>query len=108
MKHKALIQAALDGKEIQYRKFGGSWCTFGKDVRFAVANMAAEYPSFEYRIKPESVPDRVAYTGAFVDWTPNDLEKWLNWCRAQKVLPIKITIKTDENGVETQHVEIVK
>ena len=60
MKHAALIQAALDGKFIQYRKIGRTqWSTF-TDTRLAISNLASEYPSFEYRIKPKE--DVVLYS----------------------------------------------
>jgi hypothetical protein len=66
MKHADLIRAALDGKKIQCRQMTGNgwgyyptkWETF-PDTRLAVADMAAEYGAFEYRLEPK--PDEVKY-----------------------------------------------
>jgi hypothetical protein len=67
MKHADLIRAALDGKKVQYRAVSGKsircsypteWKTFA-DTRLAVADMAAEYGAFEYRLEPK--PDVVRY-----------------------------------------------
>lgn len=62
MKHEDLIRDALNGITIEVRRIFptvGEWTSFGKDVRLAVANMAQEYPSYEYRREP--VPDIVCY-----------------------------------------------
>jgi hypothetical protein len=68
MKHADLIRAALDGKKIQCRQMTGNgwgyypteWRTFA-DTRLAVADMAAGYTAFEYRLEPEPKPDVVRY-----------------------------------------------
>lgn len=67
MRHELLIQAAIDGKAIQCRSSSWNnrqWVTF-KDKRGAVAHMAAEYGSYEYRIEPEPVPDVVKYQNLY-------------------------------------------
>jgi hypothetical protein len=55
-KHAELIKAWADGAEIQYKPIDGVWVT--------------EEPlwceEYEYRIKPESKPDVVRYTQAFM------------------------------------------
>jgi hypothetical protein len=74
VKHAELIRAALDGKRIQVRRRGTAkvpgyypWETI-RDQRLAIADMAAEYPSFEYRLEPK--PDRVEFLswGVGVGW----------------------------------------
>lgn len=51
-KHAALIKAWADGAEIEYR-------IYGTEEWFPCHAVVGWYPSYEYRIKPESKPDVV-------------------------------------------------
>ena len=70
------------------------------------------YDSYEYRIKPEPVPDRVSHIVLSVG-RPWDAPVQTRWYKNLQLglnaheVQIRLTIKTDENGVETRHVELV-
>lgn len=130
MKCKPYVEALLDGKTIQWRYLHGvsSWEDFGS-FRDAMVHFGV-YPDnmarIEYRIKPDPVPDRVQYICMGPVTKPNRPAGWDNdgsykihpsqqstWGktgeqRREGRYQLKLTIKTDENGVETHHVELVK
>jgi hypothetical protein len=108
MRYADLIRAVLDGKIIQFRgrkTDPQKWLDFD-DGRRAIMNLASEGEYFEYRIKPEPIPDKVWYA-TVTDWRPNNLKNWIDSARHQGWAPVKLTIKTDDNGVETRTVELL-
>lgn len=110
MKHRDLIIAAMDGKQFQVRLKGGLWSNWTLPTVFNhfhhIPNGKAEW---EYRIKPEPVPDKVSYgTAGFATVTEASRDEWVETVRKVKFVPVKVITKTDENGVVTEHVEIVK
>lgn len=126
MKHRELLQAAIDGKTIQLQDQA--------DKKWTALPLAAAlydlvtYPNLVYRIAPEPIPDQVYYDvirtkkgGVKVIGSKFDgpapykslesLKKaWAQDDAAglQKVIYVKLTIKTDTNGKETKTVEIVE
>jgi hypothetical protein len=108
MRYADLIRAVLDGKIIQFRgrkTDPQKWLDFD-DGRRAIMNLASEGEYFEYRIKPEPVADKVWYS-TVNDWQPLQPLAWANNARERGCVPIKVTIKTDDNGVETRSVELL-
>lgn len=109
MKYAELIRAALDGKPIQNRIIGKiTWFDF-ESTRLAVAHLAGESSSYEYRIKPEPVPDKVYFgiTAAPKLITEADFRHWKERSPEVYMHIVKVTVKTDENGKETKIVELV-
>lgn len=104
MKHRDLIIAAMDGKPFQVRIPSGPWYPW--NVR-SVLEHFSKFPNgceqWEYRIKPEPVPDKVFQTVAHFHEKGKD-----NCPMLMAARQIKLTWKTDDNGVVTEHVEIVK
>lgn len=107
------IKAWADGKEIQFRTIRGTWYSFGETER---ASPAFNRRILEWRVKPEPVPDEVYYDVIRTCRSPEGKEKhneyvYRNLQQLQRAWPdqmyVKLTIKTDENGRETQHVELV-
>lgn len=109
-RNKPLIQAALDGKVIQYRNpHRGLTNWHDADARTAIQLMIhTGYLDNEYRIRPEPVPDKVAF--GWVSQESNVAEDYMRKLKEKNptLYLVKVTIKTDENGVETKHVEIVE
>lgn len=128
MKHRDLIVAAMDGKTIQWRYKKtittnlGAWAQFYSPAA-AVQTMCSpahqlEAQQCDFRIQPESVPDKVAYDVLRSTRQSNDVFKephnqpyidaeavrrvWGANCHV-----VRLTIKTDEDGVETKIVELV-
>lgn len=109
MKHRDLIIAAMDGKPIQWSyPPGQTWHTF-QSISAAVACMAVHKDAYTFRIKSGPVPDKVWYGVVQKDATLELLERfWRPSVTAGDATILKVTVKTDENGVKTQTVEIVK
>lgn len=118
MKHRDLIVAAMDGKIIQYKFTDAAaglktnWMSLSSAA--SAVSLLVIYPdSYEYRIKPELVPDKVSF-GVIAnpeEFTESEVRSWKDFINGGKhsyTHLVKLTIKTDENGVETEHVEIVK
>lgn len=113
MKHRELIIAAMDGKIIQYKCINGpAWIALNSAA--STINLLAIYPdSYQYRIKPEPVPDKVSF-GVIADADISGEEEVRTWMSHKQCNTpyythmVKLTTKTDDNGVVTEHVEIVK
>jgi hypothetical protein len=115
MKHADLIRGAVDGKTVQwkytdYRSINAGldrgWHKF--DMQLLLLHFG-NYPNgqegVDYRIEPKPIPDKVWYDVL-------GLHRFSDLHAAQQHfgkerLYLKLTIKTDEDGVETKTVEIV-
>lgn len=92
MIHEALIRAALDGKEVQYRRDSFSWRSFATR-REAVAALAAEYGSWQFRLKPK-----------------DDVVEYRNIYRVPRATTAHTTLKEckDQQPLGSNHVAIEK
>lgn len=110
MKHRDLIIAAMDGKPFQVARAQGPWYPWNvESVLLHFSKFPDGCNGWKYRIKPEPVPDAI-YAGTFTFFLEGGrvgLEKFplVNSTVFRK---LRLTLKTDDNGVVTEYVEIVK
>jgi hypothetical protein len=110
---RTLLHAALDGKKLQWRGCAKAWVDFapsyGELPGFAhfVSNPAGA-DGYEYRIKPDPIPDKVIYGIAGLAYTETSIRRWVKEeVAGNKSMIVKLTVKTDEDGNETTTAEVI-
>jgi hypothetical protein len=118
VKHLDLIKAVLGSKEgavpvLEYRSVNTDWklVNFESTPPSTVINWLTtpHGQAMEVRKKPEPIPDQVFYDSVRKS-TRITLDNLKTMWRGalDEVDFVKITIKTDSNGKQTKHVEIVE
>lgn len=119
MTPKELLHAAIDGAIPQVRSLNATLPSTW--VSLSLNDMYNHYriypngrPAWEYRIKPDPIPDKVFYGVIHNHASSLDpidslskLERDFSVSIPRGAYKVKITIKTDDNGVETETVELV-